>query len=335
MITQNNIEEYIIALLDGELNAAEEAHTHSYIAQHSDAQILYNEYKKCKVVPDDTIKYGEKLHLFAIANCSTSVSTSSKSKLHRGLVPLGIAAAIAMLVGTFQLFTNSTNDSGSVSTSNLKNSNTTPNKTIKPCAIHTPPIANQSKPAQSKVRDIASEHTLPKEIGATAKIVLDHGYKNNFGKDVTTPQNKATKSYYQQTGSSLPKDYDTTPSQLSAGINESNAAKQMISRPQQAQVAIRQASTLPDTGVPAVTQSPNANTNPRSFTNASSTTEGIAETTLAPAETFDSKWYAHHKFIKKVVTVSKQAEQLWASAKAISAHGIAIDIDYSDLRKRH
>jgi hypothetical protein len=302
MINKENIEAYILQLVDGELDSKTHAAVMQYIATNNDAAELLEEYQACKLIPDEHIVFENKLDLYAIAQ-------NKKGKLNkRGawIISLGIAASIALMIAIF--VSKEQNQATNIAANTIT---ATPQKENTP---NTNPTENTeiSNNSENKV----AQNLTAKTTGSSAKNRIQRYSSKTTEKTlnaeqyITDRQNIVSNKILEQENKEI------APTSIIT-LAQSNVTPTVI---------VNQ--SLP---LQLSTKTSNIS---NSYNIQSDSILGTA--TAATTKQKKSTWLNNSVAYKKLAKATETATEILASVNDIRKDGISIDVDYGSLtRKQH
>jgi anti-sigma factor RsiW len=313
MINKENIEAYILQLIDGELDSKTHAAVMQYVASHKEAADLLAEYEACKLMPDETLVYENKLELYAIANADAP----TQRKKRGAWMPLSIAASVAALI-IIALIANNKNTSVDVAQTATPQAETpTTNNTISSEAIE---VSNNT---ENTVVSVATEN---KKIEAVAPVRIDVSEKTvneSVSKNVIVEQNievvkKNDKQQIVKTKAKPLQEPEFIAS--TTEITKLSEIRQPIIR-----------GTFIKMPVPVQIKRINA---PINLLGNESVVAVKSNTQIDTPLQTKNTWLSKNIAFKKLLRAKETATEILASVNDVRKDGIVIDLDYSGFTRK-
>jgi hypothetical protein len=311
MINKENIEEYILQLVDGELDSKTHAAVMQYVASHKEAADLLAEYEACKLMTDETLLYENKLELYAIAN----VEVKTEKKKRALWMPLSIAASVAALI-IIALVVNNKNTSIDVA------------QTATPQVV-TPTTTStiNSEVSNNTENTVVSVATENKKIEAEVPVridVLEKSVKEQQTNNTEKKQNIAfTKEKEEQ------EEFEIQAKNIQ--VSEVIATTKEIT---ELKINIPQSTNSLDIKIPKGVQIQRITPQVNFAINENSMVSNASTPTNTSSQTKNS-WLSKNIAFKKLVRAKETATEILASVNDVRKDGIVIDLDYSGLTRKH
>ncbi|MFM2385382.1 MAG: hypothetical protein RL660_139 [Bacteroidota bacterium] len=317
-INKENIEEYILLLVDGELDGKTQAVVLQYINTHADADSLYKEYMDAKFVADEQVVFPAKMDLLAIAN------TEIKAKRFFSIKRVAaIAAMLCIAIGSYLLLQSDPQSNDSIVDTNGKSSSQ-------------PSLVIDSSVEQVTVSN-NTENLSPaatQNATSTSKKSLFAGLKNSNHDRIIAKTNDPEQPKVKSIASANQVQHKMLP-----GIIADRKKGPFIISNEAISIPV----CLGTGGIPVINRQLSRTTlassisqkTQASYISKPSTTVTSLDsddTQDATAANQEALWYdGNNKFLRTLAKASKQAEGIWASAVQTSKEGLVVEVDYSKL----